>query len=85
MSSRSNGSDCLTLTMGHFCRMYQALLASGDQKSAKVLLDKIPKDDVHVCWMIKECELVYVASSSVKRKGSNKKKMLKMSRNEREV
>ncbi|XP_023524929.1 pentatricopeptide repeat-containing protein At4g04790, mitochondrial-like isoform X2 [Cucurbita pepo subsp. pepo] len=69
-----------------YLRMYQALLASGDQTSAKVLLEKIPKDDAHVCYVIKECESVYVASSSVnKKKGRHKKKMLKMSRNGREV
>ena len=60
--------------MGHFCRMYQALLASGDSKSAKLLLGKIPKDDADVCYIIKECERVY--SSTAK-----KKKVLKMSRN----
>ena len=86
-SSSLNDPVCLTtLSMGHFCRMYQALLASGDQTSAKVLLEKIPKDDAHVCYVIKECESVYVASSSVnKKKGRHKKKMLKMSRNGREV
>lgn len=71
--------------MGHFCRMYQALLASGDQKSAKVLLDKIPKDDAHVCCIIKQCDLVYVAPSSVKKKKGRHKKKVKVGRNEREV
>ncbi|KAE8650683.1 pentatricopeptide repeat-containing protein At4g04790, mitochondrial-like [Cucumis sativus] len=57
-----------------YLKMYQALLASGDSKSAKLLLGKIPKDDADVCYIIKECERVY--SSTAK-----KKKVLKMSRN----
>ncbi|KAE8637213.1 hypothetical protein CSA_021116 [Cucumis sativus] len=61
-----------------YLKMYQALLASGDSKSAKLLLGKIPKDDADVCYIIKECERVY--SSTAK-----KKKVLKMSRNNVEI
>lgn len=59
-----------------YLRMFQALLASGALESAKVLRDKIPKDDAHVWRIIKECELVYIASSTAKKaKGKMKKEM----------
>ncbi|PPD89928.1 hypothetical protein GOBAR_DD13132 [Gossypium barbadense] len=44
------GLRCNILT---FLRMYQALLASGDPKSAKTLLTKIPTEDPHVRCIIK--------------------------------
>lgn len=49
------------------CRMYQACLACGDHKSAANILHKIPKDDPHVCCVIKACQTTY-AKSSVKGK-----------------
>ncbi|XP_038897829.1 pentatricopeptide repeat-containing protein At4g04790, mitochondrial-like isoform X2 [Benincasa hispida] len=64
-----------------YLRMYQALLASGAVESAKVLLDKIPKDDAHVCWIIKECELLYIGSPTERKAKRKKKKKKKMSRN----
>ncbi|KAE8655839.1 Tetratricopeptide repeat-like superfamily protein, putative isoform 2 [Hibiscus syriacus] len=48
-----------------FLRMYQVLLASGDPKSAKSLLTKIPMDDPHVRCIIKACQETYVQSSSM--------------------
>ncbi|KAE8703191.1 hypothetical protein F3Y22_tig00110472pilonHSYRG00005 [Hibiscus syriacus] len=45
--------------------MYQALLASGDPKSSKSLLTKIPMDDPHVRCIIKACRESYVQSSSM--------------------
>ncbi|KAI4374757.1 hypothetical protein MLD38_012714 [Melastoma candidum] len=42
-----------------YLRMYQALLASGDHKSARELLKKIPRDDAHVCLVINKCKEVY--------------------------
>ncbi|XP_039038321.1 pentatricopeptide repeat-containing protein At4g04790, mitochondrial-like [Hibiscus syriacus] len=48
-----------------FLRMYQALLASGDPKSAKSLLTKIPMDDSHVRCIIKACQETYVQPSSL--------------------
>jgi hypothetical protein len=56
------------------CRMYQALLASGDNKSAKIMLNKIPKDDHHVRCVIKACERSYIVSNS---NGCMKKKKKK--------
>ncbi|KAH6835532.1 hypothetical protein C2S53_015625, partial [Perilla frutescens var. hirtella] len=56
-----------------FVRMYQALLASGDKKSAAKLLNKIPKDDAHVCCVIKACQQTYVKAEPAK---SKKKKAL---------
>ncbi|CBI20513.3 unnamed protein product, partial [Vitis vinifera] len=50
-----------------FLRMYQACLACGDHKSAANILHKIPKDDPHVCCVIKACQTTY-AKSSVKGK-----------------
>ncbi|PPR96280.1 hypothetical protein GOBAR_AA24387 [Gossypium barbadense] len=45
------GLHCNVLTF----LMYQALLASGDPKSAKTLLTKIPTEDPHVRCIIKAC------------------------------
>lgn len=53
------------------CRMYQALLASGDSKSAKLMLANIPKDDLHVYVIIEACQKAYNRSKSAK--GKNKK------------
>ncbi|XP_062169018.1 pentatricopeptide repeat-containing protein At4g04790, mitochondrial-like isoform X2 [Alnus glutinosa] len=57
-----------------FLRMYQALLASGDNKSAKIMLNKIPKDDHHVRCVIKASERSYIVSNS---NGCMKKKKKK--------
>lgn len=54
--------------------MYQVLLASGDHKSAKILLNKIPKDDIHVRCVIKACQTSYITSKSTKGKKKNKVK-----------
>ncbi|KAB2095946.1 hypothetical protein ES319_A01G075700v1 [Gossypium barbadense] len=59
------GLHCNVLT---FLRMYQALLASGDPKSAKTLLTKIPTEDPHVRCIIKACQMTYVQSTSSKMK-----------------
>lgn len=53
--------------------MYQALLASGDDKSAAKLLNKIPKDDPHVCCVIKACQETYQKPQYVKTKKRNRK------------
>lgn len=39
--------------------MYQALLASGDHRSADFILKKIPRDDADVCSIILECQKTY--------------------------
>ncbi|KAL4273268.1 hypothetical protein GQ457_13G002560 [Hibiscus cannabinus] len=65
------GLRCNVLT---FLRMYQALLASGDPKSAKSLLTKIPTDDPHVRCIIKACQVTYVQSTSSKTKTKTKSK-----------
>ncbi|XP_043811222.1 pentatricopeptide repeat-containing protein At4g04790, mitochondrial isoform X2 [Manihot esculenta] len=54
-----------------YLRMYQALLASGDSKSAKLMLANIPKDDLHVYVIIEACQKAYNRSKSAK--GKNKK------------
>uniref|UniRef100_A0A2C9W6R3 PROP1-like PPR domain-containing protein n=1 Tax=Manihot esculenta TaxID=3983 RepID=A0A2C9W6R3_MANES len=54
-----------------YLRMYQALLASGDCKSAKLMLANIPKDDLHVYVIIEACQKAYNRSKSAK--GKNKK------------
>lgn len=53
--------------------MYQSLLASGDKKSAAKILTRIPKDDAHVCCVIKACQRKYGKADTVKTK---KKKAL---------
>lgn len=60
-----------------FLRMYQALLASGDNKSAKIMLNKFPKDDPHVRCVIKACDRSYIVSNS---ENSMKKKKQKEKR-----
>ncbi|XP_021636732.2 pentatricopeptide repeat-containing protein At4g04790, mitochondrial [Hevea brasiliensis] len=57
-----------------YLRMYQALLASGDQKSAKLMLAKIPKYDLHVCLIIQACQKTYIGSNSTKGKKKKKNK-----------
>ncbi|KAI3466212.1 hypothetical protein Pfo_022875 [Paulownia fortunei] len=59
-----------------FVRMYQALLASGDGKSAAKILDKIRKDDPHVRSVIKACQQTYMKSASVESKQKRKKRAL---------
>ena len=54
--------------------MYQVLLASGEHKAAKILLNKIPKDDIHVRCVIKACQTSYIRSMSTKGKKKNKVK-----------
>lgn len=56
-----------------YLRMYQALLASGDKKSAANMLSKIPRDDPHVCCVIKACQQTY-KSAFVKAKEKKKLK-----------
>ncbi|GAV60856.1 PPR domain-containing protein/PPR_2 domain-containing protein [Cephalotus follicularis] len=51
-----------------FLRMYQALLASGDHKTANILLKKIPKDDPHVRCVIKACKNTYGVKCKRERK-----------------
>ncbi|KAL8510528.1 hypothetical protein ACS0TY_017375 [Phlomoides rotata] len=57
-----------------FVRMYQALLASGDDKSAAKLLNKIPKYDPHVRCVLKACQQTYKKPQSIKTKGRKKAK-----------
>ncbi|KAJ8532600.1 hypothetical protein K7X08_012523 [Anisodus acutangulus] len=42
-----------------YVRMYQALLALGDYKSAANILNKIPRDDIHVCSVVQACQAAY--------------------------
>ncbi|MED6221395.1 hypothetical protein PIB30_054245 [Stylosanthes scabra] len=61
-----------------YLRMYQALLASGDYRSANFMLSKIPKDDTEVSAIIKACQETYSGLSSVaqkKKKVTKKEKM----------
>ncbi|BAH91516.1 Os02g0132600 [Oryza sativa Japonica Group] len=61
-------------------RMYQALLLSQKKKATKKLLRKIPKEDVHVRYIIDSCQMAYCSqnlklpsasrSSSIKRAAS---------------
>ncbi|KAJ0103033.1 hypothetical protein Patl1_04342 [Pistacia atlantica] len=57
-----------------YLRMYQALLASGDHHSARKILNKIPKDDPHVCMGIKACKSTYNTQQHVIVKEKKKKK-----------
>lgn len=54
-------------------RMYQALLASGDLKSARIVLSKMPKDDPHVRLIIQESQTVYAKMASEKKTEKNRK------------
>ncbi|XLS50731.1 hypothetical protein HN51_011408, partial [Arachis hypogaea] len=58
-----------------YLRMYQALLASGDYRSANFMLSKIPKDDSEVSAIIKACQETNSGLSSVAKK---KKKLEKV-------
>ncbi|XP_077219866.1 pentatricopeptide repeat-containing protein At4g04790, mitochondrial-like [Tasmannia lanceolata] len=49
-------------------RMYQVLMASGKQKSAKKLSKEIEKDDPHVRYIIKACEGSYSKPISLQKK-----------------
>ncbi|KAL3736772.1 hypothetical protein ACJRO7_025671 [Eucalyptus globulus] len=53
--------------------MYQALLASGDLKSARIVLSKMPKDDPHVRLIIQESQTVYAKMASEKKTEKNRK------------
>ncbi|XP_027063297.2 pentatricopeptide repeat-containing protein At4g04790, mitochondrial-like isoform X2 [Coffea arabica] len=63
-----------------FVRMYQALLALGDHKSAQSILNKIPRDDPHVSRVIQECQATFTGSlpSKGKKKKKKKKKNVKV-------
>ncbi|KAF8016362.1 hypothetical protein BT93_H1769 [Corymbia citriodora subsp. variegata] len=50
-----------------FLRMYQALLASGDIESARIVLSKMPKNDPHVRLIIQESQKVYAEMASEKK------------------
>ncbi|KAL9251066.1 hypothetical protein AKJ16_DCAP07146, partial [Drosera capensis] len=41
------------------CRMYQALMASSDFRSAAKVLTRIPKDDSHVRSILLACKAMY--------------------------
>ncbi|KAK4355281.1 hypothetical protein RND71_024252 [Anisodus tanguticus] len=56
-----------------YVRMYQVLLALGDYKSAANILNKIPRDDVHVCSVVQACQAAYGTSASAKGKKKKKK------------
>ncbi|KAL6125684.1 hypothetical protein ACLB2K_073738 [Fragaria x ananassa] len=55
-----------------FLRMYQALLASGDRKAAKVLEHKIPRDDPHVQSIIEACKQTYIKKTEETKKKKKK-------------
>ncbi|KAL6543198.1 hypothetical protein OROHE_010718 [Orobanche hederae] len=62
-----------------FVRMYQALLASGNNKSAAKILNKTQKDDPHVRCVIKACQKTYIKKSppvSKKQKKKEKKALM---------
>ncbi|XP_071692376.1 pentatricopeptide repeat-containing protein At4g04790, mitochondrial-like [Rutidosis leptorrhynchoides] len=60
-------------------RMYQALMASGAFKAAKILLENIPDDDPHVRFVLKACRDTFANSSSsvVETQPKKKKKRTK--------
>ncbi|CAN4104074.1 unnamed protein product [Withania somnifera] len=68
-----------------YVRMYRALLALGDYKSAANVLNKIPRDDVHVCSVVQACQAAYGVSESAKGKGIGigKKKIKKIGKDVR--
>ncbi|KAJ6423265.1 hypothetical protein OIU84_024246 [Salix udensis] len=68
--SRKSG---LPYNVTSYLRMYQALLASGGHVSAKVMLNKIPKDDPHVRIVIQECQRTYIGHTSLKGEKKRKK------------
>ncbi|KAI3673777.1 hypothetical protein L6452_39907 [Arctium lappa] len=55
-----------------FVRMYQALLASGAHKAAKILLENIHDDDPHVCHVLTACRLTFGKSASDETKEKKK-------------
>ncbi|KAJ9568091.1 hypothetical protein OSB04_004057 [Centaurea solstitialis] len=59
-----------------FVRMYQALLASGAHKAAKILLENIHDDDPHVCRVLNACRLTFgkLASDKIEEKEKKEKK-----------
>ncbi|KAL3639931.1 hypothetical protein CASFOL_014899 [Castilleja foliolosa] len=59
-----------------FVRMYQALLASGDHKSAAKILSNIRGDDPHIHCVIKACQKTYIKSPPVGKKQKKKNKAL---------
>ncbi|XP_065862261.1 pentatricopeptide repeat-containing protein At4g04790, mitochondrial-like isoform X2 [Euphorbia lathyris] len=61
----------------NYLKMYQALLASGDQGSAKKLLVKIPKEDTHNRMIIKACQRTYMPTVAKGKKKQKKKKIVK--------
>ncbi|KAK2380967.1 pentatricopeptide repeat-containing protein, mitochondrial [Trifolium repens] len=46
-----------------YVRMYQALLASGDHRSAEVIRNKIARDDAEICSLISACQKVYTVKT----------------------
>ncbi|KAJ8754661.1 hypothetical protein K2173_010752 [Erythroxylum novogranatense] len=66
-----------------YLRMYQAVLVSGDHKSAKVLLTKIPKDDPHIGIILKKFKEIYPSSTFEKGLEKEKKKEKKQKKNNR--
>ncbi|KAK2380956.1 pentatricopeptide repeat-containing protein, mitochondrial [Trifolium repens] len=46
-----------------YVRMYQALLASGDHRSAEVILNKIARDDAEICSLISACQKAYTVKT----------------------
>ncbi|KAL8146938.1 pentatricopeptide repeat-containing protein At4g04790, mitochondrial-like [Apium graveolens] len=57
-----------------FLRMYQALLALGDGKTAKKILNQIPRDDPHVCCVIDASQTAYGTGTKKTRRKSKKLK-----------
>lgn len=69
----------MVLAVNYFggCRMYQALLAAGDDRSAHFMLKKIPQDDAEVCSVIIACQETYNGLNSVEEKKKQGKKRKK--------
>ncbi|KAK1407047.1 hypothetical protein QVD17_38657 [Tagetes erecta] len=59
-----------------YVRMYQALLASGAHKAAKILLENISDDDPQVCGVLKACQETFGKTASASSKGKKKKNKL---------
>ncbi|CAI9088502.1 OLC1v1022839C3 [Oldenlandia corymbosa var. corymbosa] len=60
-----------------YVRMYQVLLALGDNKSAEGILNKIPTDDYHVNLVIQASQAKYIKADSPDEKKNKKKKKKK--------
>ncbi|XP_015170188.1 pentatricopeptide repeat-containing protein At4g04790, mitochondrial-like isoform X2 [Solanum tuberosum] len=56
-----------------YVRMYRALLALGDYKSAENILKNIPRDDIHVCSVVKACQTAHGMSAPAKGKKKKRK------------